>query len=239
MSRLLRGELLKTRTTRSIHAFVAGGVAYTVLNVVIIAVASGRLDEVGEKEEALSGLPVLLMLWGIVGAAGEYRHHTAAPAALVARRDHGALLLARIGAYALTGLLIGALLVAVSVGLALPLLADHPGADLTPGEVTSVAAGNLAAFVLSAIMGAAVGAMVRSPVVGVVVVLLANFAVLPLVAGVAESTANYTPFGAAAVLVRSTHHTTLSPGAAAVVLSAWAIVLVVAAVAGERRRDLA
>ncbi|MFI6583265.1 ABC transporter permease [Embleya sp. NPDC050493] len=239
MSRLVRGELLKTLTTRSIHAFVVGGVAYTVLNVIIVAVASGRLDEVGEKEEALSGLPVLLMLWGIVGVAGEYRHRTAAPSALVARRDRGTLLLARIGAYALTGLLIGALLVAVSVGLAVPLLGDHPGADLTPGQVTSVATGNLAAFVLSAIMGAAVGAMVRSPVVGVVVVLLVNFAVLPLVAGVAESAANHTPLGAAGVLSRSTHHTTSSPGAAAVVLSAWAIVFVIAAVAGERRRDLA
>ncbi|WP_406297679.1 ABC transporter permease [Embleya sp. NBC_00888] len=239
MSRLLRGELLKTLTTRSIHGFVAGGVAFTVLNVVIVAVASGRLDEVAEKEEALSGLPVLLMLWGLVGVAGEYRHRTAAPAALVARRDRGLVLLARIGAYAVTGLLIGALLVAVSVGLALPLLADHPGADLAPGEVASVAAGNLAAFVLSAIMGAAIGAMVRSPVVGVVVVLPVNFAVLPLVAGVAESAANYTPFGAAGVLARSTHHTTLSAGAAAVVLGAWAVALVIAAVAGERRRDLA
>ncbi|MFI1583169.1 ABC transporter permease [Embleya sp. NPDC020630] len=239
MSRLLRGELLKTLTTRSLHTFVACGVGYAVLNVLIVAVGSGRLDEVGEKEQALAGLPVLLMVWGLVGAAGEYRHRTAAPAALVAGRDRGTLLLARIGAYALTGLSIAALLIAVSVGLGLPLLADHPGADLTPGQVTSVAAGNLVAFVLSAIMGAAVGAMVRSPVVGVVVVLLVNFAVLPLVSGVAETAVTYTPFGAAEVLSRASRATALSPGAAAVVLCPWAIVLVAAAVAGERRRDLA
>ncbi|MYV99995.1 ABC transporter permease [Streptomyces sp. SID3343] len=239
MIRLVRGEMLKTVSTRSLYAFVVGGIAFAALNAVVIAVASGQLDEVAEKEEALAGLPVLLMLWGLVGVAGEYRHRTAAPAALVAGRDRGVLLLARIGAHALTGLVVGALIVAASVAIAVPLLRDHPGADLTTGEITSVAVGNLVAFVLSAIMGAAIGAMVRSPVVGVVVVLIVNFAVIPLISGVAESAANYTPFGAAGVLARSTHHTTLSAEGAAMVLAAWAVALVLAAVAGERRRDLA
>lgn len=56
-----------------------GGIAFTVLNAVIVALASGTIDEVPEKEEALAGLPILLLLWGLVGAAGEYRHRTAAP----------------------------------------------------------------------------------------------------------------------------------------------------------------
>ncbi|WTW99948.1 ABC transporter permease [Streptomycetaceae bacterium NBC_01309] len=239
MSRLVKGELLKTATTRSGYAFLLGVVAFAVLNAVVVAAASGDLDDVAEKQEAFAGLPILLMLWGLVGAAGEHRHRTAAPAAVVAGRDRGTVLLARIGAYALTALVIGALAVAVSVAVAVPLLHDDPGPDLTSRQVVAVAAGNLAAYVLSAIMGAAIGAMVRIPVVGVVVVLIVNFAVLPLVAGVAESAANLTPFGAAAVLARSTHHTTLSTGAAALVVAAWATALVVASVAGENRRDLA
>ncbi|MEU8139222.1 ABC transporter permease [Streptodolium elevatio] len=239
MSRLVKGELLKTATTRTGYAFLVGVVAFGVLNAVVVAAASGGLDEVAEKQEAFAGLPVLLMLWGLVGAAGEYRHRTAAPTVLVAGRDRGAVLLARIGAYALTGLVIGAVTVAASVAVAVPLLRDDPGPDLTSAQVAAVAAGNLAAFVLSAIMGAAIGAMVRVPVVGVVVLLVVNFAVLPLVAGVAESAADLTPFGAAAILTRSTHHTTLSVGTAAVVVAAWAVALVIASVASERRRDLA
>ncbi|WP_436774174.1 ABC transporter permease [Yinghuangia sp. YIM S09857] len=239
MSRLVRGELLKTTTTRSCYAFAIGGIAFAVLNSVIVAAASGDLDDVAEKQEAFAGLPVLLMLWGLVGVAGEYRHRTAAPSALAAGRDRGAVLLARIGAYAVTGLLIGGAAVAASVAVAVPLLGDDSGPDLTAGQITAVAVGNLAAFVLSAIMGAAIGAMVRIPVLGVVVLLIVNFAVLPLIAGVAESAANLTPFGAADVLARSTHHTTLSTGAAAVVLAAWAVALVLVAVLGERRRDLA
>lgn len=239
MSHLVRGELIKTVTTRTVLGFAVGGVAFTVVNVLAVAVASGTLDEVPEKEEALSGLPILLLLWGLVGAAGEYRHRTAAPAALVGRRDRGVVLSARIAAYALTGLLLGTLTSLVSVGLALPLLSDQPGPGLTSGDVGAVVAGNLVAFVLSAIMGAALGALIRSPVLGVVVLLIVNFAVVPLLSDVSEAGTNLTPFGAAGILSRMTHHTTLSVVDAGWVLAAWTVAVTLVAVVVERRRDLA
>ncbi|EHN73898.1 ABC transporter permease [Streptomyces coelicoflavus] len=239
MSRLLRGELIKAVTTRSVLGFALGGVAFAALNALAIAAWSGTLDEVPEKEEALSALPILLLLWGLVGTAGEYRHRTAAPAALVARRHRGVVLSARITAYALTGFLLGTLTTMVSVGLALPLLSDHPGPDLTSGDVGAVVAGNLVAFVLSAILGAALGALIRSPVLGVVVLLVVNFAVVPLLSGVWEAGVNLTPFGAAGVLSRMTHHTTLSVVSAGWVLAAWTVAVTLVAVLVERRRDLA
>jgi hypothetical protein len=239
MTYLLKGELIKTMTTRTVFAFALGGIAFTVLNVLIITVASGTLDDLPEKEEALSGLPILLLLWGLVGAAGEYKHRTAAPAALVARHSRAVTLLARMAAYALTALVIGGLMVAVSVGLSLPLLEGQPGEGLTAGNVTTIAAGNLVAFVLSAIMGAAIGAIARSPVAGVVVLLILNFAVIPLIAGAHESLANLTPFGAAGVLARMSHNTSLSVAEAGWVLLVWTVLFVIAAVVGEQRRDLA
>lgn len=239
MSHLVRGELIKTVTTRTLLGFVVGGVAFAVLNVLVVTVASGTLDEAAEKEEALAGLPVLLLLWGLVGAAGEYRHRTAAPAALVGRRDRGVVLSARIAAYALTGLLLGTLTTLVSVGLALPLLSDQPGPGLTSGDVGAVVAGNLVAFVLSAVLGAALGALIRSPVLGVVVLLIVNFAVVPLLSDAWETGVNLTPFGAAGVLSRMTHHTTLSVVAAGWVLAAWTVAVTLVAVLVERRRDLA
>ncbi|WP_407565820.1 ABC transporter permease [Streptomyces sp. 184] len=239
MIHLLRGELLKTVTTRTLPGFALGGVAFAVLNVLAVAVWSGTLDEVAEKQEALSALPVLLLLWGLVGTAGEYRHRTAAPAALVGRRDRGIVLAVRIAAYALTGLLLGTLTVAVSVGLALPLLSDQPGPDLAAGDVGAVVSGNLVAFVLSAILGAALGALLRNPVLGVVVLLIVNFAVVPLVSGFWESGVNFTPFGAAGILSRMTHHTTLSVVSAGWVLAAWTAAVTLVAVVVERRRDLA
>ncbi|MFB7650405.1 MULTISPECIES: ABC transporter permease [unclassified Streptomyces] len=239
MSHLLRGELIKTMTTRTVLGFAVGGVAFAVLNVLAVAVWSGDLDEVPEKQEALSALPILLLLWGLVGTAGEYRHRTAAPAALVSRRHRGVVLSARITAYALMGLLLGTLTTMVSLGLALPLLSDHPGPGLTAGDVLAVVAGNLVAFVLSAILGAVLGALIRSPVLGVVVLLIVNFAVVPLLSGVWESGINLTPFGAAGILSRMTHHTTLSVAEAGWVLAAWTVAVTLVAVVVERRRDLA
>ncbi|MFK0167894.1 ABC transporter permease [Streptomyces sp. NPDC090306] len=238
-SQLLRGELIKTVTTRTVLGFALGGVAFAVLNVLAVAVWSGTLDEVPEKEEALSALPILLLLWGLVGTAGEYRHRTAAPAALVGRRHREVVLSARIAAYALTGLLLGALTTVVSVGLGLPLLDAQPGPDLTPGDIGAVVVGNLLAFVLFAILGAALGALIRSPVLGVVVLLVVDFAVVPLLSDVWESAINLTPFGAAGILSRMTHNTTLSVATAGWVLAAWTVAVTLVAVVVERRRDLA
>ncbi|HEX5496438.1 MAG TPA: hypothetical protein VFX70_17900 [Mycobacteriales bacterium] len=236
---LLRGELVKIVTVRTLPGFAVVGVVLSVANVLIVALASGTLDEVGEKEEALAGLPVLLLLLGLAGAAGEYRHRTAAPAALVARCGRGRLLLVRAGAYALAGLGVGALMMGVSLGTGLPLLGRQPGPDLDSGEVVAVVAGCLSAAVLSAITGVALGALVRHQVAGVIGALILNFVANPLIGIIDESAANYTPFGASAVLARMKHDTSLSAGGAAIVLAGWALLLLAAAAATERRRDLA
>jgi ABC-2 type transport system permease protein len=239
MIALIRGELSKTLTTRTLWGFLAGGAAFAALNAVIIAAASGTLDSVDEKREAVSSLPVLLLVWGLVGAAGEYRHRTAAPAALAARHGRDLLLAARFTAYGITGFALGAVVSATSVAVAVPLLEGHPGPALGAADLRSAVAGNLVAGVLSALLGAAVGALVRNQVVGVVVVLLVNFAVVPLVAAADEALGNYTPFGAASVLSGMTHNTTLTTTAAGVVLAAWTTVVVGAVLAGEHRRDVA
>lgn len=236
---LLRGELLKSVTTRAVWGFAAGGTAFAALNAVLVAVASGTIDEVAEKKEAMAGFPVLLLLWGLVGAAGEYRHRTAAPTALVARRGRGTVLAVRIAAYALTGLGLALLVNAVAVGVALPLLADRPGPDLTSGQVAEVVAGNVAALVLATVLGAALGALIRGPVVGAVVLLILDLVVQPLVSGAWEREANLSPFGAAGIMTGGTHNTTLTAAQAGAVFAVWTVLVVLVAVVCERRRDLA
>jgi hypothetical protein len=89
------------------------------------------------------------------------------------------------------------------------------------------------------VLGAAVGALVRNQVLGVVTLLVVNFAVLPLVSGASESLGNLTPFGASSVLSGMTHDTTLTTTAAASCSPRGRRSSAAAAVAGERRRDLA
>ena len=72
MTALLRGELLKTVTTRTVFAYAALGAALAIANVLIMTL-SGDLATVADKQGAIAGLPMLLILLGLVGAAGEYR----------------------------------------------------------------------------------------------------------------------------------------------------------------------
>jgi ABC-2 type transport system permease protein len=88
MSALMRGELIKAVTTRTLFGYAALGVALAIANVLIVTL-SKDLVTVADKQEAIAGLPMLLILFGLVGAAGEYRHRTVAPAALAAEAAAG------------------------------------------------------------------------------------------------------------------------------------------------------
>ena len=239
MTALIRGELIKTVSTRTLLGYAVTGVALAIANVVIVTQFSGELVTVSDKQEAIAGVPVIVLLFGLVGTTGEYRHRTAAPAALVAGRDRALLLLARASAYALTGLAVGALMVAATLVLGLPLLAAHGGPGLGAPDVALVVGGSLIAAALSAIMGVAAGALVRNQVAGVVGALILAFVVSPLIAVVDEAAVEFTPFGAAFALAGDPQAGTLSWGADALLLVAWTVPLMIAASIAERRRDLA
>ena len=139
MTALLRGELIKTITTRTVLGYAGVAVALAVAQVLLtILPAAGESTSLDDKRSAVAGLPMVLVLFGLVGAAGEYRHRTAAPAVLVAGRAGGSLLLARAGAYAITGMGVAALASAVSLGIGLPLLVGEPGPSLGADDVAAV-----------------------------------------------------------------------------------------------------
>ena len=239
MTTLIRGELIKAITTRTIFAYAAMAVVLAVGQVLASLLPGwGDLMSQDDKKEALGGLPLLVLLLAIVGAAGEYRHRTAAPAALVAGRDAGRLLVARAGAYAVAGAAVAALATVITLAVGLPLLADRPGPAVSAGDVALIAGGSLVAAALLAVFGVALGALVRNQVAAVTGTLIVIFVVLPLVQALSGTILDVTPFGAAQG-VAGAGLTTLSTGAAAVVLVSWTLVALVAAVVGERRRDIA
>lgn len=237
MRSLIKGELIKTVTTRTLVGYAVIGVALAVLNVLILSL-SEDLVTVADKQEVIAGLPIVLVLFGIVGAAGEYRHRTAAPAVLAAGRRRERLLIARAGAYAVTGLAVGALTAAVTLALGLPLLGREPGPGIGAGAIAAVVAGSVVGAGLCSVMGAAAGALVRVQVAGVVGTLVLAFVVTPLVSVVNETAVQYTPFGAAVVMAGDPHGT-LSWGGAGLVLAAWTATFLLVAIFVERRRDLA
>jgi ABC-2 type transport system permease protein len=238
MTSLVRGELIKTVSTRTVLAYTAGAVAFALMNVLVTVLASDSLVSIDDKRAAISGFPILLMVLGIVGAAGEYRHRTAAPAALAAGRDRGQVLAGRALAYALTGAAVATLTLVVTFGVGLPLLGGEPGPGLDRGDLVLVGAGTVLAAAISAIMGVAVGALARNQVAAVIGTLLLLFVVMPLLQLVSQTMFELTPFVAATVVAGDTGMEILSWGGAALVLTAWTLPLTAAAIIVERRRDM-
>jgi ABC-2 type transport system permease protein len=238
MTALVRGELIKTVSTRTVLGYAAGAVGLAILTVLIEILEADTLVSASDKQQTLAGLPILLLLFGIVGAAGEYRHRTAAPAALFGGRGRGQVLLARAAAYAVTGAGVAALALVATLGIGLPLLANEPGPALDAGDIALVVGGSLLAAALSGIMGVAVGALVRNQVAAVIGALILMFVVTPLLETVSEKLVDFTPFGAALIVAGDTAYSGLSWGAAALVLAGWTLPLAVLALVFEGRRDL-
>jgi ABC-2 type transport system permease protein len=239
MTTLIRGELIKATTTWTIFAYGAMAAAVAVAQVLfLILPASDAPMSLADKTAAIAGLPLLLLLLGIVGAAGEYRHRTAAPATLVSGRDGGSVLLARAGAYAAAAVAVAAFATTVTLAVGLPLLAARRGPEVGAGDIALVVGGTLAAAALSGALGVALGALLRNQVVAVTGTLVVIFVVLPPLSAINPTALDVTPFGAAQG-VAGAGLETLSIGAAGVVLVGWTAAALIAAVVTERRRDIA
>jgi ABC-2 type transport system permease protein len=239
MTALVRGELIKTTTTRTAAAYAVLALALAVASVLLtILPASGELGTLAEKKEAIAGAPILMLLLALVGAAGEYRHRTAAPAALVSGRGAWQLLLPRAAAYAIVGVAMAAPALALTLVIGLPLLAGEPGTALGAGDVAMVGVGTLVAAAISAIIGVAVGALVRNQVAAVIGTLVFVFVLLPLVQLASPAAVSPTPVAAGAGFAGAELEG-LSWAAAGIVLAGWAVGLMLAAIASERSRDLA
>lgn len=238
MTALLRGELIKVRTTRTALAF---GVASVLLVVayVLVSVLAGDPTTVSDKRDALNVggvLSVPLLIFGIVGATGEYRHRTIAPAVLIAP-DRISLTLARVLAYVLTALAVGAAMVVVALALGLPLLSSQLGPDLAGKDYTRVISGGLIVASLTVVLGVGVGVLLRNQVAGVVGTLIWLFIVSPLLGLIDDNLPNYTTLPAAGV-AGGTEGDGLSWGGAVAVLVVWALVFNVLGLIAEKRRDI-
>ena len=84
----------------------------------------------------------MLLLFGAVGATGEFRHRTLAPAVLIAP-DRLRLFVARTAAYALTGARRRVVMAIVAFAIGIPLLGGEAGPDLPAATTSKIAVGGL------------------------------------------------------------------------------------------------
>jgi ABC-2 type transport system permease protein len=238
VGRLVAGELIKVRTTRTALGFGAASLLL-VLASVLIGILAGHPTTLENKRETLGfggAISLVLLLFGAVGATAEFRHRTLAPAVLIAP-DRLRLFLARIAAYTLTALGLAAVMALITIVIGVPLLGGEKGPDLAAGDYTKLVAGGLLVAMLAAALGVAFGTLVRNQVFAVISILVWVTILEPLLGLIDDRIPDY-GLGTAFGRVGQGGDHRMSFAGAVLVVVAWGAVFVVAAALVDRRRDV-
>jgi ABC-2 type transport system permease protein len=246
--RLTRAELRKLATTRTFLITLASSAGLAVISVIATAAAAGKngtpaLGTTASTDQMLKlGVVccVAMLALGIVAAGGEYRHKTIIPAMLVAPR-RGALVAAKVAGITVAGLVLSGLTFGLGLATAVADLAAHHIYHL-PADTGRLFAGSVIAATLFGVIGVALGYLTRSTVAAVVGavgwVLFAEYAILRTLA---PQLFKWLISGTATVLTNppAPGSTAPAPLTAAVVLGAYALVLLGIAARLVLRRDVA
>ena len=242
---LARSEIRKLTTTRMPLAFLAVLVVLGVTNGIAVAVGT---DMDGSKGFIASGADqqslmafaanavMIAGLFGAIAAAREYAHNTVIGTYLAAPR-RGRALRAQLAAVGLGGAVLGALgsaFTAAAVAVSLPL--TDQGFMVTASGLAQVIAAATLAGASGAILGAAIGTVVRNTggaVSGAVLVLVIA---PPLIVQLASGTADWVPSALANVASGVANQTSVASACAAMVL--WALIPALIALRVVRHRDI-
>lgn len=240
MTRQLRSELLKLRTTRTVAVLLlaAAGIALLGVSTEELSRDVRELAQRHTQRELLSaGVTIgvfFATLSGLLAVTSEFRYGTIHATLLVEPRRH-VVLAAKLTAGALTGALFAVVCVGVSFAAGLAILAAR-GVDvaLSGADTLTLVLGPVAASVLSATLGVAIGTLIRNQVGAIVALAAYSIAVDAALFSAAPSVGRYLPGKAGDALAGRPVEHLLTPGTGAAVLVAWSVAFVVAATARDR-----
>ena len=245
MSRQLHSELLKLRTTRTFWLLIGITVGLVVLITVLTLGLDTALNTKADVRAVLStagASGLMLLILGVVFAAGEYRHGTIAWTLLVTP-DRLRVAAGQALACAIAGATIGAAIAALTAVVALPWLAAKDAPTLSSGELIGLFAGGVLYTALAAALGAGVGALLRNQAAAIVLVLVLLFVIDPVLSALVEGYGRYSLTGLEAALIGGTADEAgldeLPPvWLAALLWAGYTAVLVGAAALLTSRRDI-
>ena len=241
MTRLVRAELLKLRTTRTFWWLGGSALGLVLLLVSLTLAIDDSLSSRPDAESLLStaGIAGLLTLvLGVVAGAGEYRHGTIASTLLVTPQRLRAVTGSIVACF-LGGLAIGLAAAGFTAVVALPWLAARDAVMPSTGTTLGIFLGGAAYAALAAALGAALGALLRNQVAAVVIVLLLIFVVDPAVAALFEDVGQFTLSGLGIAMSGGDGEAEVLPrGVAAVIWALYTILLGALAVLVTDRRDV-
>jgi ABC-2 type transport system permease protein len=239
----LKAELLKVRSTRTTIGLFAGMIGLTLLIVLLTGLLThpGSLTSKHDQRGLFAPGAVALIFSGLAGVlsvTSEYRYGTIRPTFLFTPR-RGKVLSAKLTAGLLTGLVFGAVSLAIAIGVgSLILSARGIPSALSGSDFRVLVFGGLAGTALRGAFGVGLGAIIRNQVGAVIALLAWDFVVNTLLFGLAPSVGRFMPTPAADALMglRTAH--LLPPAAGGAVLLAWTAVLALTGLALTLRRDV-
>lgn len=245
MTRLLRSEFRKLTTTKMPLAFLGVLIGFAVINSFIVIAGTDFdgsktfISNAAEQQSLMAFASngfTLAALFGAIAVSREYGHHTVIPTFLVTPRRHRAVS-AQLGAVAVAGSilsLVGTGLTVAAIAFALP--ATDYRLFVSGGHVVQVLAAAAFCGAAGAVLGAGIGAIVRSVGGAVTGAILALVVVPPLIVQLANDTEAWMPNILANVL--SGVRTDTSYLAALAALAAWALIPATIGLIAVERRDI-
>jgi hypothetical protein len=243
MSALLEGELLKLRTTRTFVTLVGVAVVISLLVVVLTSLLQKRFTEHDVRTlfaGDFTGLFILLL--GVMGMAGEWRHRTITSSVLAAP-DRLRLLAAKTISYTVAGAVVSLIVTVTIMIVGTIILSSRDKTTLDAVQLLDVMWRNLVTAAFLGALGVCIGALLRNQVVAIVGVLIIAFIVEPTLIGLVPKVGRFSPIGGApAGLVGADFNghddLLLSPAIAGLVMVGWLSALFASAGALLRWRDL-
>ncbi len=238
-----RAELLKIRSTRTTIGLVLGMIALILLFTLLTGLLSHPAGLAGKENQrqllslgSLAG--VFAALAGVLLVTSEFRYGTIRPTVLF-NPARSQVLIAKVIAGALAGLVFG--IVGEAIGWALG-YAILEGRNITivlnTSDVLLLALGGLGGVALWGAIGTALGAIIHNQVGAVITLLAWGFVVDNLLFGLVPAVGRFTPTRASDAIMGLKVQHLLSPGAGAIILIAWAVVLAGIGIAITAQRDI-
>ncbi len=242
MSALLRAELLKLRTTRTFVTLVIVTLALSLLVVGLSTMLTEGFTEDSVRELFTFDFSSLfILLLGVVGMAGEWRHRTITSSVLAAP-DRVRLLAAKLISYAVAGTVLSLIVTAALMVLGTLILSSRGETTLGLADLADVLWRNLVVAALLGAFGVCIGGLLRNQIVAIVGLLIFAFVLEPTLLALEPEVGRFGPTVGAPNGIIGINPVSegdlLAPGIAFVVMLGWVGLGFAATAAVLRRRDL-
>jgi hypothetical protein len=249
-SRLVSAELLKVTSTKmwlgmliGVVLFIGIGVAASILASDQPGVTVPRLTtEAGMRNvfAQASGAYLFAIIIGTLSMTQELRHQTLT-STLLAEPRRNRVMVAKMAAYAVIGGVYGAIGAAFGYLLALALLPLKTHADIPWSAMWQIAGGTVLGCALFAVLGVALGTLIRNQIAAILGVLVWVLIIESLLVQFLPAVGKWLPGGALSGIVQATgrNDTSYLPvWGGALVLVGWTLAFGLVAAATTQRRDV-